>query len=83
MHSTVQSTVAQYLYFKLDLQEYIFIELLTVRHEEFTKEDLMELEVQRKNKGRQEEEEVTKEIYDTRNGKGIFSICEGTDNFIF
>ena len=43
----------------------------------------MELEVQRKNKGRQEEEEVTKEIYDTRNGKGIFSICEGTDNFIF
>ena len=38
-----------------------FPELLAVQHEELTNEDLIELEAQRKDKGRQEEEEVTEE----------------------
>ena len=37
------------------------IELLTVQHKELTNEDLMELEAQRKDEERQEEEEWTKE----------------------
>ena len=45
---------------ELDLQEDDFTELLAVQHEELTNEDLMELEAQRKDKERQEEE-VTKE----------------------
>ena len=44
----------------LDLQEDDFIELLAVQHEELTNEDLMELEAQRKDEERQEEE-VTEE----------------------
>ena len=44
---------------ELDLQEDVFIELLAVQREELTNEDLMELEAQRKDKVRQEEEEVT------------------------
>ena len=44
---------------ELDLQEDDFIELLAVQHEELTNEDLMELEAQRKDEKRQEEEEVT------------------------
>ena len=51
VHSTVESTVAQYLYFKRDLQEDIFIELLTVQHEELTKEDLMEWRPKERTKG--------------------------------
>ena len=39
-----------------DLQEVDFIELLAVRHEKLTKGDLMELEAQRKDEERQEEE---------------------------
>ena len=39
-----------------DLQEVDFIELLAVQHEKLTKEGLMELEAQRKDKERQEEE---------------------------
>ena len=41
---------------KLVLQEDNFIELLAVQHEKLTKEGLMELEAQRKDKERQEEE---------------------------
>ncbi len=59
LYSTVQSTVVQYLYFKLDLQEDDFIELLAMQHKELTNENLMELEAQRKDEERQEEEEVT------------------------
>ena len=47
---------------ELDLQEDDFIELLAVQHEEITNEDLMALEAQRKDKERQEEEEVTEEL---------------------
>ena len=46
---------------ELDLQEDYFTELLAVQHKELTNEDLMELEAQRKDKERQEEEEVTEE----------------------
>ena len=59
---TVLYKVVQYLYFKLDLQEDDFIELFAVQHKELTNEDLMELEVQRKDKERQEEEEITEEL---------------------
>ena len=52
VQSTVKNKVAQYLYFKLDLQEDDFIELLAVQHKELTNEDLMELEAQRKDKER-------------------------------
>ncbi|TEA31967.1 hypothetical protein DBR06_SOUSAS50510002, partial [Sousa chinensis] len=45
---------------ELDLQEDDFIELLAVQHKELTNEDLLELEDQRKDEERQEEE-VTKE----------------------
>ena len=44
---------SQHLYFKLELQEGQFIELLAMQHEELTNEDLMELEAQRKDKERQ------------------------------
>ena len=56
-----------------DLQEVDFIELLAVQHEKLTKEGLMELEAQGKDKERQEEE-VTEElkIYNAGDGKGIF-----------
>ncbi|KAJ8777715.1 hypothetical protein J1605_014368 [Eschrichtius robustus] len=46
---------------EVDLQEGNFIELLAVQHKELTNEDLMELEAQRKDKERKEEEEVTEE----------------------
>ena len=39
-YSSVQSTVVQYLYFKLDLKEGDFIELLSVQHKELNTEDL-------------------------------------------
>ena len=52
-------TVSQKL--ELDLQEDDFTELLAVQHEELTNEDLMELEAQRKDEERQEEEDVTEE----------------------
>ena len=45
---------------KLDRQE-DFIKLLAVKHEKLTNEDLMEMETQRKDKERQEEE-VTEEL---------------------
>ena len=54
---------------ELDLQVDDFMEILVLHHEELT--NLMELEAQRKDEGRQEEE-VTEEIRDTGNGKGIF-----------
>ena len=44
---------------QLDLQEDDYIELLVVQYEKLTNEDLMELEAQRKDEERQEEEEVT------------------------
>ena len=44
---------------ELDLQEDDFTELLAVQHKELTNEDLMELEAQRKDEERQEEEKVT------------------------
>ena len=44
---------------QLGLQEDDFIELLAVQHEELTNENLMEFEAQRKDKERQDEEEVT------------------------
>ena len=47
---------SQHLYFKLELQEGQFIELLAVQHKELINEDLMELEAQRKDKEKQEEE---------------------------
>ena len=56
LYSTVYSIVVQCLYFKLDLRENDFIELLAVQHEELTNEDLMELEAQRKEEERREEE---------------------------
>ena len=52
---TVQSAVAEQLHFKLGLQEDDFTELLAVQPEELIDEDLMELEAQRKDEGRQEE----------------------------
>ena len=61
LYSTVYSTVVQYFYFKLELQEDDFIELFAVQHEELTNEDLMKLEAQRKDEERKEEEEVTEE----------------------
>ena len=59
---TVLYKVVQYLYFKLDLQEDDFTELLAVQHQEHTNEDLTELEAQRKDEERQEEEEVTEDL---------------------
>ena len=46
-----------------------------MQHEALTNEDLMELEAQRKDEERQEEE-VTEEpeIHDARNGMGMFFI---------
>ena len=46
---------------ELDLQKDDFIEFLAAQHKELINEDLMELEAQRKDKERQEEEEVTEE----------------------
>ena len=45
---------------ELELQEDDFIKLLTVQHEEFNNEDLMELGVQRKDE--KWKEEITKEL---------------------
>ena len=45
---TVCRTVIQSLYFKPDLQEDNFTELLAMQHKLLTNEDLMELETQRK-----------------------------------
>ena len=54
-----------------------------MQHKELTNEDLMELEAQRNDEERQEEEEVTEEpeIHDAGNGKGMFFICRGTVGF--
>ena len=54
-----------------------------MQHEELTNKDLMELEAQRKDKKRQEEEEVTEEpeIRDAGNGEGILFLGEGTVGF--
>ena len=54
--NTVWSAVVQYPCFELDLQEDDFVEFLAVQCKEFTNEDLMELEAQRKDEERQEEE---------------------------
>ena len=69
----IKRYLLQYLYFKLNLQENSFIELFAKQHEDFNKEDLMELKAQRKDKERQEEE-VTEESHSAGNGKGIFSV---------
>ena len=55
---TIQSSLVQYRYFKLYLQKDNFIELLAAQHEEVTNEHLMELETQRKDEERWEEEET-------------------------
>ena len=55
---------------ELHLQEDDFIDLLAVQYEALTNEDLMELEAQRKDEERQEEEV----IYDTVSGKRIFFV---------
>ena len=83
LYSTVESThkkestAVQYLYFKLDLQEDDFIELLAVQHEKLTREDLMELEAQGNIKERQEED-VTEELkrFITQEMAGGFSLFE-------
>ena len=54
------------------------MEILVLHHKELT--NLMELEAQRKDEERQEEE-VTEEIHDTGNGKGIFFSWGGTVSF--
>ena len=53
---------------ELDLQEDNFSELLAVQHRELTNENLMELEAQRKDAERQEEE-VTEELKDSQSRK--------------
>ncbi|KAJ8780405.1 hypothetical protein J1605_011669 [Eschrichtius robustus] len=65
---------------KLDLQEDDFTELLAVQHEELTNEDLMELEAQRKDEERQEEEEITEEVkrFMTQEMTRGFSLFEET-----
>ena len=45
---------------ELDMQEDNFIELFVVQYVKFTNEDLMKLEVQKKDKERQEEDVITK-----------------------
>ena len=65
--------MGQYLYFKLDLQKYDFIELLAVQHEKLTNEDLVEFGAQRKDEEKQDEEE-TEEIHNIANAKRIFFI---------
>ena len=62
---------------ELDLQEYEFTELLVVQLKELTNEDLVELEAQRKDKERKEEEEITegpKRFTMQEMAKGIFFI---------
>ena len=62
---------------ELDLQEYEFTELLVVQLKELTNEDLVELEAQRKDKERKEEEEITEEpkrFTMQEMAKGIFFI---------
>ena len=49
-------------------------ELLAMQQEEFTIEDLMELEAQRKDEERQEEEVTEEVVHNAGNGKGIFFI---------
>ena len=68
---------------ELDLQEDDFMELLAVQHEELTNEDLMELEAQRKDEERQEEEEVTEELkrFTMQEMARGFSLFEETLNF--
>ena len=63
---------SQHLYFKLELQEGHFIEPLAVQHEELTNEDLMELEVQRKDEKRQEEVTEEPEIWDAEMERGFY-----------
>ena len=77
----IKRYLLQYLYFKLNLQENSFIELFAKQHEDFSKEDLMELKVQRKDKERQEEE-VTEESHSAGNGKGIFSVWGAVLGFV-
>ena len=77
LYNTVQSAVVQHPYSELDLQEDDFVEFLAVQCEEFTNEDLMELEAQRNKGKRQEEEELTEEpkrFLDAGHGKWIFFI---------
>ena len=64
---------------ELDLQEDDFIKLLAVQHEELTNENLLELEAQRKDKERQEEE-VTEELkrFVTQEMVRGFSLFKGT-----
>ena len=73
---------------ELDLQEDNFIELLAVQHEELTNEDLIELEAQREDKERQEEEKVTektKRFTTQEMARGFFLsekallVCEAQD----
>ena len=59
---------------ELDLQEDDFTELLAVQHKELTNENLMELEAQRKDEERQEEEVTEELIHNAGNGKGILFI---------
>ena len=63
---------------ELHLQVDDFVEILVLHHKELT--NLMELEAQRKDEERQEEE-VTEEIHDTGNGKGIFFSWGGAVSF--
>ena len=58
---------------ELDLREDDFTELLAAQHKELTNENLVELEAQRKDEERQEEE-VTEVVHNAGNGKGIFFI---------
>ena len=76
-HTKKESTAVQCLYFKLDLQEDDFIELLAVQHEKLTREDLMELEAQGNSKERQEED-ITEELkrFITQEMAGGFSLFE-------
>lgn len=55
---------------------------IAVQHENLTNEDLMELEAQRKDKCRQEEDEQTEEeTHDAEEDKGNFFISGGTVSF--
>ena len=69
----LKGAVGQYLYFKLDLQKYDFIELFAVQHEKLTNEDLVEFEAQKKDEEKQDEE-GTEESHNIANGKRIFFI---------
>ena len=59
---------------ELDLREDDFTELLAAQHKELTNENLVELEAQRKDEERQEEEVTEEVVHNAGNGKGIFFI---------